>query len=256
MSGKSVVVIVGIATLILAVFALVPPYPQPLEYHGFADARSLWGIPNALDVLSNLPFVIVGILGLQATLQMQPENEANRHRLHYTVFFVGFVLTGVGSAYYHLSPDNDSLVWDRLPMTIAFMAFFSSVVSELISERTGRTLLPVLVVVGVASVTYWAWTESTGRGDLRAYGLVQFLPILLIPLLLLLYPTRPGYTRAVLAMGACYLLAKLFEHFDKEIFGSLQFVSGHSLKHVAAAVGGLFLIGLLRDSPSLRTATS
>jgi hypothetical protein len=31
--------------------------------HPFVDARTLWGMPNAMDVLSNLPLAIAGVCG-------------------------------------------------------------------------------------------------------------------------------------------------------------------------------------------------
>jgi hypothetical protein len=39
--------------------------PQPATYHAFADTRMLLRIPNALNVLSNVPFLFVGLAGLR-----------------------------------------------------------------------------------------------------------------------------------------------------------------------------------------------
>ncbi|PYU18912.1 MAG: hypothetical protein DMG30_26090 [Acidobacteria bacterium] len=112
----------------------------------------------------------------------------------YAVFFLGVALTSIGSAYYHWAPDNGRLVWDRLPMSIAFMSLLAAIITERITVNAGlRSLLP-LMALGIASVLYWHLTELKGQGDLRLYGLVQFYPVMAIPLLLTLFPAR--YTRS------------------------------------------------------------
>lgn len=126
--------------------ALLGPLPQDPLYHQFADQRPLLGIANFLDVISNLPFVIIGLLGLGylapgCLRRGRPAGGLPPLLLHYRIFFVGVLLTGLGSGYYHLAPDNHTLVWDRLPMTIAFMAFFAALVGESLSLRAGRLLL-------------------------------------------------------------------------------------------------------------------
>lgn len=165
---------------------------------------------------------------------------------HYHHFADQRTLCGVnhcfGSGYYHLSPDNHTLVWDRLPMTIAFMALFSLLLHErVLPTQKTITLIPLLII-GAASVFYWDWTESQGKGDLRLYALVQFLPILLIPLILWLYPKRYLNGTNLLWAFVFYFAAKLLEHFDGLIYERLDVISGHSVKHISAAVAVLFII--------------
>ena len=218
------------------------PIPQSLIYHNFADRSVMWGIPNFFDVLSNLPFVLVGLLGLYKTSRKNRINIISENRFSYQVFFIGVALVGVGSGYYHLSPDNASLVWDRIPMTIAFMALCCVVIGEYASGRLGAILLVPLVSIGVLSVLYWHWTAVAGRGDLRPYILVQFLPMLVIPVILVCF--KSGYNRVsgYWLLLLAYAIAKLFEHFDREVLGATLFISGHSLKHVAAAIGIYILL--------------
>lgn len=216
------------------VFSL-SPIPQDPSYHRFADSRGVFGLANAGDVLSNLAFLLVGFAGLW----LAPRGRAAGQPallLCYRIFFSGVALTAFGSMYYHLAPDNARLVWDRLPMAVSFMAFFAAVIAELVSDRLGRALLGPLVAVGVASVLYWIFTEQRGAGDLRAYALVQFLPMLLIPVLLMLYPRPRGYLQYILALVACYAVSKGLEFADTEIFRMGEIVSGHTLKHLAAAL--------------------
>ena len=223
--------------------ALFEPIPQDPAYHDFADRRSIAGIPNALDVLSNLPFLLVGLYGLRQSL---------RHDLRFdralrpamVVFFLGVALTAVGSGLYHLTPDNATLVWDRVPMTLVFMSLVAVVVGELVSLRLGRFLLWPLVGIGIGSVAWWAWTEQTGQGDLRPYVLVQFLPMLLLPLVLILYRSRWTHVGYFWMVGGWYVLAKLFEYLDQPIFDRIA-ISGHTLKHLAAAAGVGCLLRML-----------
>jgi len=220
-----------------------PAIHQPLAYHQFADARALLGVPNFWNVVSNLPFLLVGMAGLSWTLH-HIEGIARELRAAWLILFIGVALVGVGSSWYHYAPGNATLVWDRLPMTLAFMAFFAIILGEHIELRLARLSLWPLLLAGVASVLYWRATD-----DLRAYALVQFLPVLLIPLILLLYP-RQG-SGAVWAALGCYLLAKLLEALDPQVHAALGgLISGHSLKHVAAAAGMWALLAGLKGRHS------
>ena len=157
-------------------------------------------------------------------------------RTAYSAFFAGILLTAFGSGYYHLSPANDPLVWDRLPMTIGFAALFSIIIGEYLSENTGRRLLMPLLVIGFLSVEYWAFTEANGSGDLRPYAVVQFLPLLLIPVILLLHKPQVGTAKYYWLMILFYVLSKLCENFDAAIYNAGMLVSGHTIKHLFASM--------------------
>ncbi len=224
-----------------------PPVPQDQSYFLFADSRALWGIPNFGDVVSNLPFMGVGVLGLLTLKKHWQDNTrfANpAEAIPFLVAFAGLILLGPCSAYFHLAPTNDTQAWDRLPMTLVFMAFFSIIIAERIHLKSGLALLPVLLAVGIASVIYWSVTESHGQGDLRPYALVQFLPVLIIPLILILF--KPLYTRGghLVSVIVWYGLAKVCELRDPWIFAfTHHLVSGHTLKHLVAAIG---IFGLVK----------
>lgn len=233
--GGKLWLIAGLAALAAVGLALLPPLPQDPRYHEFADSRTLLGIPHFWNVVSNLPFLAVGLLGLPAA--WSGKGRLPTLQTHYLLFFAGVFLTGLGSAYYHWQPDNQTLVWDRLPMTIAFMAFFALIIGEHIDIRAGQRLLWPLLTLGLASVWYWQWTEARGHGDLRPYAIVQFVPMLVIPLLLLLLPSRFSGTGYLWALLLAYGLAKVLEFFDRAMFEWLGAIGGHPLKHLAAALG-------------------
>ena len=245
--------IIGVAFVAAVGDWFMPAIPQNPAYHGFADTGKYFGIPNFWNVVSNFPFLVVGILGLLAT--RHGRGGLPELKTHYVAFFVGVFLTGLGSGYYHWQPNHASLVWDRLPMTIAFMALFAIVIGEHIDVRASRWLLWPLIGLGIASVWYWHWTESQGHGDLRPYALVQFLPMFIIPLALLILPS-PFTSVSYIWWGlAAYGVSKLLEHFDHEIQGILVVIGGHPLKHLAAALGTYaFCLALSRrrlaDAPS------
>jgi hypothetical protein len=230
-------VLEGTAVALAVVAFARPRYPQALDYFDFADARLLAGIPNALNVLSNVAFLAVGLAGLAALRVGRVRLHAPREKAPWVVLFTGVLLTGVGSAWFHLAPTPGTLVWDRLPMTLGFMGLLAALVAERVDAVWGRRLLWPLVGVGVGSVVYWYLSERAGLGDLRPYLLVQLFPLLALPLLLLLFP--PRYSRSlayVVALGA-YALAKVAEARDAEIFGLGGLVSGHTVKHLLAAAG-------------------
>ena len=236
MSSRTIAVIGFAIFVIAAVFLFTSPVPQDPAYHEFSDSRSLLGVPNFWNVLSNLPFLIVGAAGLVFVNRNADKVCVSANEMAYYVFFIGILLTAFGSSYYHLAPGNETLLWDRLPMTIGFAGLVTIIVAEFVSARATRLLLVPLLLVGFASVEYWAWTESRGVGDLRPYAIVQFLPMLMIPVILLTHKPVIGEARYFWWMLAFYVLAKLLEFFDADIFAFGYLISGHSLKHVAAAM--------------------
>jgi hypothetical protein len=244
-------VLLGVA-VIGAVLAAVmsPPIPQPLAYHLFADGRSWLGIPNCLNVLSNAPFAAVGLLGLAATFSRKAHESSPFsnpwERWPYAALVTGVTLTSLGSSYYHFAPDNARLVWDRLPMAVGFMGLLTAVLAERLSLTLSRRLFGPLLFIGAVSVAYWYWSELQHAGDLRLYLLVQFGSLLLVVLLLAFYPARYACTGYLVAGLVAYTAAKGLELADREIFAIGHIVSGHTLKHLAAAGGVMCLVAMLR----------
>jgi hypothetical protein len=251
-ASKAPYLLLAVAAVIAVVTFMIPPLPQPLAYHNFADHRGWLGIPNFGDVISNLPFAIIGFLGLiflfgpRRTIFLDP-----RERWLYVVIFGGLILTALGSGYYHLAPDNARLVWDRVPIMMVFMALLAAVVAERAGVSFGFWLFPVFEIAGVASVAVWRSSELAGHGDLRFYAAVQICAILII-LLSLRLPAK--YTRGgdFAAVVGFYAFAKLFEEYDRAIFATGYIVSGHTLKHLAAAGAGYWVLRMLQRRQPIR----
>jgi hypothetical protein len=202
----------------------------------------LLGIPNFWNVVTNLPFLLVGIYGLWLLRKREIASGMPALRPAFYLFSLGVLLVAFGSSYYHWHLTTATLVWDRLPMTIVFMSLLAIIIGETISLTLGRRLLWPLLAAGIASVVYWAASEARGHGDLRPYAVVQLLPILLIPVLLFrsrFAKSKYGYLLAALV---AYLLAKLAEHYDVAIYHLLGVFSGHPLKHLLAAASTLFIL--------------
>lgn len=220
---------------------LLQPIPQPLEYHRFADQRGFLGLPNFLDTVSNVPFVLVGMAGLRFLRDSSARRVFidPRESHLYALFFVAIILVGFGSGVYHLAPDNGRLAWDRAAIALALMAWFAAILCERVSIVIGLRLLPLLVSAGLGSVVYWGVSEARGAGDLRFYALMQCLPMLLIPALLILYPSRYSGDRDILIIIGLYVLALLFDVSDRPVFRlSGGVISGHTIKHLVAALAG------------------
>jgi hypothetical protein len=221
----------------LAFMLSLDPINQRATYHGFADQRTIFGVPNFLDVSSNLAFLLVGVAGLVFCVW----NRAGPLRAAWLTFFLGVAIVSAGSAYYHANPNDATLVWDRLPMTIAFMGLWAAILGEYLSERLGRLVLAPALLLGLFSVIYWHWS-----GDLRFYIWIQLISLLTIPAVMILF--RPRYTRQwfLLAALALYGVAKVSEAYDREVFGlTRQLFSGHTLKHLLAASGCLAVLLML-----------
>jgi hypothetical protein len=248
---RAIVALVSLTVLIVAAALVSPRTPQPPSYHQFADQRTWMGIPNFGDVASNFAFAFFGAWGLIYLARLSPERISQqcvdaRERWFYLVVFVGMLLTAVGSAYYHLAPDNDRLVWDRLPMTIVFMSLVAAMIAERISVRGALWLWPALLTVGILSVLQWHWSEQAGRGDLRFYAAVQVYAVLVL-LLMLFLPARYSRSSDLGVVVGLYVLAKLLESFDKQVFALGHIVSGHTLKHIAAGLAGFWILRMLQQ---------
>ncbi|KAE8690629.1 Detected protein of confused Function [Hibiscus syriacus] len=230
----------GVAIVCFLVLMIVTPaIPQSQEYHDFADQLDFFGIPNTLNVVSNFPFLVIGVIGLVLCFYKDYFKFSLQGELWgWTCFFIGVAAVGVGSSYYHLDPDDARLVWDRLPMTIAFTSIVAIFIIERIDEQKGTVSIIPLLLAGVISILFF--------DDLRLYGVVQFVPCIAIPLMAILLP--PMYTHSAYWLWAAgfYLLAKIEEAMDKVIYKwTHHVVSGHTLKHLCAAMVPVFLTLML-----------
>jgi hypothetical protein len=227
-----------ISLALLAAIMAVEPIAQDLAYHHFADRRAVLGMPNFFNVASNIAFLLVGIAGAAFCLGRHGSGAS----ASWAVLFLGAALVSIGSAYYHWAPDNAALVWDRLPMTVGFMGLFVALLSEHIDEKLERVMLIPALIVGAASIAWWYYAD-----DLRPYVWVQFMPLVTLSLVIALFPGRYTRRRLLVYGLVCYLLAKVAEFFDREIFAlTANTLSGHSLKHLLAALGLLFVYLMLR----------
>lgn len=230
----------------------VPPIAQDPTYHDFKDSLPYFGIPNYRDVISNLGFFLVGLAGVIGVSKFRLLDP--RERVMWGIHFAAHLMTGLGSAYYHAAPSDARLVWDRLPLTAVIMSLVAIVIAERISIRAGWRLLGPLLAAGFLSIVWWA-----AAGDLRPYALVQFAPMLCIPLLILLFPPRYSLVAGFAAVVALYAVAKACEYFDGEIFLALdRWASGHTLKHLLAglATAALLLMAAARKPLGMRNGES
>jgi hypothetical protein len=246
---KAIALWLLVAALAGLTWALLPRIPQPLQYHDFADRSACFGITGCADTLSNALFALAGLAGLHflsGTAGRRAFIDI-REALPYRLFFVAALLVALGSGYYHLAPDNGRLVWDRAAISLAQMSLFAAVLCERVSVSSGLHLLPMLYAAGLGSVAWWNWSETHGLGDLRAYGLMQFYPMLLIPLLLRLYPPRYSGDRDILIVIGLYLLALLCDLTDHRIAELTGLFSGHTAKHVVAALAIYWVVIRLKQ---------
>ncbi len=247
------IAMLAVIALTMAGIALVlSPIAQPQAYHSFAEQRTLLGIPHFGDVVTNIAYVIVAVLGFVFLVSRDGKTvlAGYQERLPYFVFFAGVGAIAVGSAYYHADPTNQTLLWDRLPMVVAFTAILAAFVADRIHTRAGAlVVLPLAVAMGVVSLVYWHISEAAGRGDLRFYFLVQATAIVLIPLICVLFRGRHTSGKFVVYILVLYGLGVACEQLDVGIFEALGgTVSGHTIKHVLTALAIYMVVAMLRRS--------
>jgi hypothetical protein len=233
--------LIGVTAAGFLAAAAWPPIPQDPTYHNFADRRTLAHVPYALNVLSNVGFLLAGAWAFIRTARSPL---VGWERGACWIFAAGLVLTGLGSAWYHWVPSNATLVWDRLPLSALFPTVLAVAIGDRVSRAAGGALLPPLVVGAVASVLYWQRFD-----DLRPYALAQFLPMLLIPLMLVLFPGRRP-TAPLIWGVVIYAVGKVAEVGDGRIFALGGIVSGHTIKHLLAAAAAVLIVRwLVASSP-------
>lgn len=203
------------------------PIKQDPKYHDFADKRH----NNFLNIISNLPFVLIGIYGLVK----------GQHTIEWKIFYISIILVGIGSIYYHQKPTNQSLIWDRLPMTIAFMSIFFIFLQ--IRYKINAIFFYILLIIGIYSIYHWVKFD-----DLLIYGIVQYVPILIMIFILLIKPE--SYDDKIWKAILLYLIAKICENLDKQIYKlSNYLISGHTIKHIFGALSIIFIIQLSKNYP-------
>ena len=235
--NRALHVLPGLVVLVAGLAMIVHgPIPQLPHYHDFADQRTVFGLPHGWDVLSNVAFLAVGVWALVRARGYGEVPEAAARNF----FFVTLLLTAAGSTWYHLAPDNARLVFDRLPIALACASLLAAAHARIHGGRIPG-LLPVLLGVAAGSVFWWSWTESLGRGDLRPYLLVQFAPLVLVPLWQWLQ-AAPRAERIDFGIAiALYAVAKVFELQDAAVLAATGLVSGHTIKHLLAALAAVFI---------------
>ncbi|MBI2791267.1 MAG: alkaline phytoceramidase [Gammaproteobacteria bacterium] len=242
--------LVFITLSVITILFLHPPIPQYENYNFFANQCSCMGLPHAENTITNLPFLFVGLWGLMRFRRYVIT--CNIERFCWLGYLIGVTCTFFGSSYYHLDPDNFRLVWDRIPVVFAFISLFHAILAERVSKKFAKISLLPLLALSISTVIYWYFTETWGLGDMRAYILVQLLPMLLIPFILKWYSSRYSHGWMLLLVGAWYLLAKIFEGLDAFVYDLNGYVSGHGIKHLLAALACVQVVWMLERRSLLK----
>ena len=244
--------VLATASVVWSAFLLVEPIGQPQAYHDFADRRVARvgpvTVPYLGDVASNAFILAGGLFGLHRLRAAErdansSEDPTREWQLEccLPIFFWATAMISIGSTYYHWNPNDRTLVWDRLPMTVAFVSIFCYMVEEYHGAELGRTMLLPLLAVGVFSVVHWSRTD-----DLRLYLLVQFVPLIAMSVMVSLGAPRHGGATQQGAALLLYGLAKVCEDLDYRIFElSGRVISGHSTKHILAGMAAMVLATMI-----------
>ncbi len=226
---ETILLIAAVLALLAAVFG--PSVAQHDHYHTFADQRDLLGLPFAMDVLSNLPFAIAGLLGLVMLVRSPKQPQRN----YAVLFFAGLIVTAIFSTLYHLNPNNDTLALDRLGMVAGFAGMLGLATAQRISARAGVATTAAVLLLGPVAVAVWAASANLLPWALLQGGAMVMLLVLSLCKPLLTVPS--AFVVNLLPVIAFYTVAKLLELGDHQVFElTNHLISGHSLKHTVAAL--------------------
>ena len=238
--------LLALGAIALIAVALLPPLADPPALRLLVDDRALFGVPNFWNVVSNLPLLFVGAWGMLALAGTRRVRFIDPpERWPYVVAFLAVALTGIGSIYYHLAPLDARLVWDRLPIALSFMALVCALAGDRIGGRAAVTALVPMLVLGAASVFYWRWSALHGAENVVPYAIVQYGALLAIVVIVARLPSRYTRTQDVFIAIGLYVLAKLAELLDAPIYALGHVLSGHTLKHLFAALAIWWVLQML-----------
>jgi hypothetical protein len=255
-------VVLAVVAAGAATMSGVARFGQAASFHLFADTRGWLGVPNFLDVVTNVPFAVAGVLGLVHLGRRVCRERAGAlgggtpllrvDRVCLGAVFLGLTCTSIGSAYYHLAPGNERLFWDRLPMILTFVSVLATLIAERVSPKTAAWLLGPMLLAAGASLVYWRQTEAIGQGDLRAYFLVEGVTLASAVLVVALYRARYLPTGWLVLALACHGAAIVFEQLDRAVWSmwgplGVEVVSGHTIKHLCAGAGAMVLVLAIRQ---------
>lgn len=233
LSTKKIGLIITSALPLLLFLGLMHPFDQNADYHAFSDGKTIFGIFNFHNVFSNILFLLIPIY---AIIQNKKSIHSNSWSISWLFFLLGVALVAPGSAYYHYNPDNMTLVWDRIPMVIAFMGLTSFAYAETFKVKNETPLLLGFTLTGLYSIWHWVHFQ-----DLRVYYWVQLTPLISLIYIAIFLPNKTFKPKFLMTAALFYILAKICERYDETIYDSINY-SGHSIKHFLAAFSVLSLV--------------
>jgi hypothetical protein len=199
------------------------------------------GIANAWDVLSNLPFALFGVWGLIRLHGMGDAITQSQRQL-FQLFFIGLLLTTVGSMVYHLAPSDSTLLWDRAGMAVAFAGVLGLAATERVGQQAGRVLAVVTLTGAVLAFAVLHFSR-----DVLPWSVVQFGGMVLVIALARLRLQAGALGISLNVLIVFYVIAKVFESTDHAVFAATeQWISGHSIKHLAASLAALPVLAVLK----------
>ena len=219
-----------------ALLLMQGPLAQFDNYHAFADRRTWGGMPNAADLWSNLAFLVVGVWGWFRLRALRTDSRLTDAWPGYALFLGSLMLTAFGSSYYHWAPDDARLVWDRLPIALACAGLLAAAFAE-VERRSALVPCLLLGAFAVAGVVWWIYTA-----DLRLYLLLQGMPLILIPIWQHVRKAPRTERLSFASAIGVYALARMAEVYDAAIFSRVDWIGGHTLKHLLAAVACALIV--------------
>ena len=211
------------------------PVPAGALTHQHADNRSWLGIPNAANVLVNVPIFWCAAWGWCAT-RTSPWTRSLR--LPWQGFHLWVMLASLLAAMYHAAPSDAGYIASHVCSAGAALMLSFGLMAERLDRRWGAMtscVLAALVVVaiGVAS----DYEQRLGGGiDVRPFLLLQAVPLLLVVAgTLRLPPDRPRRSAWVVLL-ALYAGARLLEWADAPVFTITGWISGHTLMHACTGL--------------------
>ena len=234
---EKLALLVSLFLICLLITVASKPIAQAADYHHFVEQQIFMGLPHALNVLSTLPLLVVAFIGLFMAIQSDNKIGSLANAEAYGALFFTTAMVAVGSCIYHLWPSDHTLLWERLPMALSLMSLLSIMVGEFVANKLGRLTLYPALVIGALAVLYWYHTEIQGTSDLRGYLLIQMYPLLVMPIMLLLYSTAHKHQKAYWWLLGGLVVAKICLHYDQQIVNLQVAISGHTLKNLFSCLG-------------------
>jgi hypothetical protein len=238
-----------LAFLAVITLLVVIPYflfPSSLfTRHSYTDQRSLCGLNNAFNVLSNLVLIAAGCYWLNWIFRTKNISLKCRKGLYetrlYATFFAAVILAGIQSAWYHLFQSQLGLLGTYLLSNIVMLSLLSAIIAERVNLRIGLHSCIPFIFISMLISFYWYIYQTDNQLSHLWYFLTYLIPSLSIMTIIVARPKYGGIKHITFAFCNTFIALGV-SCLDEAIYTlTRHMISGQSLHNIYLGIAAIYI---------------